>query len=808
MHISDYRLIAKLGRGRYTEVFLALPRFTVDPAELVALTRVRVDAPAEPKLSDDDAAGLLERARIALRLRHPNIARTYAIGRERGLPYCAVEYLAGQPLDRVLQATRAQGFPRPLGLRIVSDVICALEYAHALNDEAGNPLQLVHGEVQPRNVFVTYQGDVKLIGFGSSELVRSRAGAAASLPTALDQRDDVFGIGAILWDCLTLQPLAELTGSYGPESLHGQPLPSVASRCAEIDPSFAALCDRALDVEPANRPANASALREEFDQALVGACADQDELSSFMQQLFEAERTDRASRIAALLVEPQAPASIPNPQPPAAPEPHDSGDRVQLALPQQHSTPSVIPPSATRKRAAGVAGLLLVLGVVAGAVAFQRASRKPAAPTAPAGLVKAVAAPAAVALRLCGSNTVGAELAPALVEALLVSKGAPDVVRRTFTNSARTTLQATLGSNPLSIEIDAEGSATAFTGLAAGSCDVGMASRAIDDAEVATLRERGHGDLRSAATEHVIALDGIAVIVHPNNPLRALNRAALHDVFAGSITDWAALGGNPGPIHVLARDAKSGTFDVVKHLVLGKSDLTSSAQRFARSEALAAAVAADSAAIGFVGFPYVRTAKVLAVGEVGATPLRPSRFTVATEGYMLSRRLYLYTLPKPRTPLATDLVNFALSRAAQSVVIGSQFIDLGITSRSEPCNARCPERYAATIAKAERLSLDFRFRSGSDELDSRADRDIDRLISHLAERAPGRVLLLGFSDAVGNASANERLSTKRAKAVADSLAARGIRAAVVSGFGAVMPVGSNDSESGRQRNRRVEVWVR
>jgi phosphate transport system substrate-binding protein len=296
--------------------------------------------------------------------------------------------------------------------------------------------------------------------------------------------------------------------------------------------------------------------------------------------------------------------------------------------------------------------------------------------------------------------------------------------------------------------------------------------------------------------------------VHPNNPLRSLDRTALHDVFGGTVTDWAALGGNPGPIHVLARDDKSGTFDVIKHLVLGKAGLAPNALRFARSEALAAAVAADSAAIGFVGFPYVRTAKVLAVGEVGATALRPSRFTVSTEGYMLSRRLYLYTLPKPRTPLATDLVNFALSRDAQSVVIGSQFIDLGITSRSEACNARCPARYAATIAKAERLSLDFRFRSGSDELDSRADRDIDRLISHLAERAPGRVLLLGFSDAVGNASANERLSTKRAKAVADSLAARGIRAAVVSGFGAVMPVGSNDSDSGRQRNRRVEVWVR
>jgi phosphate transport system substrate-binding protein len=295
--------------------------------------------------------------------------------------------------------------------------------------------------------------------------------------------------------------------------------------------------------------------------------------------------------------------------------------------------------------------------------------------------------------------------------------------------------------------------------------------------------------------------------VHPNNPLRALDRAALHDIFTGRIVDWKDVGGPAGPIRVLSRDARSGTFDTFKHLVLDKDALASSAALYPENEALADAVASDAAAIGFVGLAYVRTAKALAVGEPGTEPMLPTHFTVATEGYMLSRRLYLYTLPAPRTPWVTEFVSYALSRKAQELAGRSQFVDLGLMMRTAPCVGHCPARYAAAIANAQRISLDFRFRSGSDEPDSRAGRDLERLVNYLSDQSDLKLLLLGFSDVVGNVQANQRLSLERAKAIEHELTMRGVRPSVVSGFGSEMPLASNDSEAGRQKNRRVEVWV-
>jgi len=196
------------------------------------------------------------------------------------------------------------------------------------------------------------------------------------------------------------------------------------------------------------------------------------------------------------------------------------------------------------------------------------------------------------------------------------------------------------------------------------------------------------------------------------------------------------------------------------------------------------------------------------VGEPGATAMLPTRFTVTTEGYMLTRRLYLYTLPAPRTPLATELVGFALSRRGQEVVGKSQFLDLAITVHDVHCNAHCPPRYAATVAKAQRASLDFRFRSGSNEPDSRARSDLDRFVGFLAEQhRDARVLLLGFSDAVGSVKDNAALSLKRAQAIEQQLVLRGVHPLVVTGFGPNMPVASNVDDTGRQRNRRVEVWL-
>jgi phosphate transport system substrate-binding protein len=409
-------------------------------------------------------------------------------------------------------------------------------------------------------------------------------------------------------------------------------------------------------------------------------------------------------------------------------------------------------------------------------------------------------------LRLCGSNTIGAELGPALAEAFLKHKGAQTVARQVEPEHAKLTAQ--LGAQTMVIDIHAAGSATAFEGLVAGTCDLGMASRPINDKEIKKLADAGHGDLSSPATEHVIGLDGIAVIVHPNNKLVTLDRAQLHDIFTGKVTNWQQIGGAPGPITVLARDNKSGTYDTFKSLVLGSDALIGSARRFAESDVLADTVASDPSAVGFIGLAYVRSAKALQVGDAGAAPKLPTSFTVTTEEYMLSRRLFMYSTPQPRTPLVTELVSYVLSPQGQTVVRDTNFIDLSVALRDgDPCDLRCPRTYAQLVSRAQRISLDFRFRTGSDDVDSRAHRDLDRVVQFLRGYPNAKLMLLGFSDSAGVPLANVRLSQMRANTIARELEVRGIRAALVDGFGAAMPVASNTTEADRQRNRRVEAWL-
>ena len=113
-----------------------------------------------------------------------------------------------------------------------------------------------------------------------------------------------------------------------------------------------------------------------------------------------------------------------------------------------------------------------------------------------------------------------------------------------------------------------------------------------------------------------------------------------------------------------------------------------------------------------------------------------------------------------------------------------------------------------TTSGARRLSLNFRFRPGSSDLDSRGQRDVARLIAVLHSQRDPQVELLGFSDNQGGGDINVAISRERAQRVAQSLEGYGVHPSVIEGLGAQMPIASNDSAGGRERNRRVEVWIK
>jgi phosphate transport system substrate-binding protein len=838
MMIGDYRVIATLGRGGMADVFLAVRRSLVGFTKLIVIKKLRSDlaqAPDGPKYREL----LLDEARLAARLQHPNIVQAFEVGEFAGEPFLAMEYLDGQALNHVIGAAQRAHVPIPqeLALCVVADTLRALAYAHDLRDFDGSPLNIVHRDVSPQNIFLTYAGEVKLVDFGVAKfslspeteagVVKGKAAYMAPEQASgdpIDRRADIFATGIVLWELLAGKRLMRSESAAAAlRQLLFEPMPSLLTVRNDIDPNIARICATALERDLQHRYASAAEMAADIESALEASGRARNTLPDFLELLFGKERRELDTKIRAALANETEQAAIASAsQLPSFASASGVSGIASVSSQSQVTSQSQLTASSGMSNATAVApkprseaGIFVLLGctvliVVAGVARTFWARLRPATITA----TSTTSSPSSIApsgdpdLRLCGSNTVGAELAPALVEAFLAKKSSAPVSRAAGATPDELFLTTSIAGAPLVVQIDAKGTATAFDGLASGACDIGMASRAVSDAEAARLSQN-YGDLRSPATEHVIALDGIAVVVNQNNRVRSLDRSALHDLFDGKTQNWSAVGGDAGPVNVFARDKQSGTFDTFKALVLGNDDVPATARRFAESDALSDAVASDASSIGFIGLAYVGSAKAIAIGDTGMLPMLPNSFTVTTEDYMLARRLYFYTTPKPRTPLVADLVTFAISAQGQAVARQKGFVDLSIVLKdAESCVGRCPPRYTSLTTGAQRLSLDFRFRPKTGDLDSRAARDLDRVVTFLRDYPNASLMLFGFSDVVGDGVKSVQLSKDRAQSVARELAMRGIRVPVVEGFGAAMPITAGTSDSDRDRNRRVEVWIK
>lgn len=414
-----------------------------------------------------------------------------------------------------------------------------------------------------------------------------------------------------------------------------------------------------------------------------------------------------------------------------------------------------------------------------------------------------------VLLRLHGSNTIGATLGPELVKSWLRDTRYTDIRQITLAPQESKIVAVSPEGRSVRVEIHAHGSSTAFSSLERGEADIGMASRPIKDKEVVKLADRGRMD--SSTSEFVVGLDGIAVIVHPSNPLAQLDRQQLMRIFSGEVTDWRSFGAPAAPIHVYARDDKSGTYDTFKHLILDKEHpLIGTARRFESNANLSDEVAKDPNGIGFVGLPYIRQSKALAVSDGGAA-ISPDDFTVATEDYALARRLFLYLPERPYNSAAQHFIHYALSRLGQQIVAQTGFVSQDIVTGTALAGGKSLPDYTSLIDGAERLSLNFRFHRGSAHLDNKALQDIQRLVEYLArqENRERELILVGFADSNEVIPMHSLgLSIARADGVADVLINKGVAPKKVRGLGAAANVASNETDQGRQKNRRVEVWLK
>ncbi len=324
-----YRLIAEIGRGGMADVYLAVNRTGMGGFQKLLVAKVLRSNLAQ---EEEFLKMFLDEARLAAKLNHPNVVQTNEVGEDQGRYFIAMEYLEGQTLNRVVRHPEAAWrFPLPLRVRAMTRVLAGLHYAHELVDYDGTPLRIIHRDVSPSNVFVTYEGQVKLVDFGiakamdsSSEtrvgVFKGKAGYIAPEQITggreLDRRADLYAFGVMLWELLSgermwkgVPPIEVLRRTSAGD------LPSLRAAAPDLPEELEAICLKALSREPEGRYATAAAIETELEAYLAKRSpppTDRD-VGQALKTMFEDERARLRAAIEEQMREPEAPSDVPLP---------------------------------------------------------------------------------------------------------------------------------------------------------------------------------------------------------------------------------------------------------------------------------------------------------------------------------------------------------------------------------------------------------------------------------------------------------------------------------------------------------------
>lgn len=383
------------------------------------------------------------------------------------------------------------------------------------------------------------------------------------------------------------------------------------------------------------------------------------------------------------------------------------------------------------------------------------------------------------------------------------------------------------------IEVASSTSSSGLVDLLQGDASIALSTRPVRRREINTFAASELGNIIDPSQEIVVALDGLLIVTSEENPVRAISEPNAALVFSGRINNWQQLGGRSGPINLYVRGSDSGTSEVFNNIIMRPQGLSMAANAtvLATDEDVSRAVAEDPNGIGFTSFVSRANAKPLAIEGVCGLQTPPSEFTIKTEEYPLTRRLFMYRSSAEAPVHVQEFIDFALSDGAQGAVANAGFVNQDVTLASVNsqglrfasaivANRNATElpqlrQMVSDMLSSDRLSTTFRFNTGSSQLDNRSLVDIERLANLLNEPefANTIVQLVGFTDSVGNPLLNRQLSQRRAQQVRDALlqANPGLsgRVAIEAlGYGEISPLGCNETLAGRNINRRVEVWVR
>lgn len=403
-HLDRHGIVSRLGVGGIAEVFLGREEIRPGLYRPVVIKTLHAHHADEPLV----IRMFIDEARVALRLEHPNIVRTEGIGLIEGRHAIVMELLNGQPLQKVMARLRdrSRAMPIELAVFIVMGVLDGLHHAHELKSRDGTPLNIVHRDVSPQNLFLTYAGGVKVLDFGiaKNELqeVKTRTGLLKgkvaymapeqAVGDGVDRRADLFSLGIVLWEVLTGARLFKGTNEVATLNLALRgPIPKTTELRAEIPPELDAIVATALSRDVRARFPTALAMRQALGRFLesTGATVSSAALRSFMHELFIEEIHAREQQLIELETGVSAPPSSGSPMTVGTSTRHDmqvtrvSGvNEVVDELTRRHRV-------VTRTLFGGMLGVGLALAVLL-FVVLARLEQLPAA-RAPAAVIQGAA---------------------------------------------------------------------------------------------------------------------------------------------------------------------------------------------------------------------------------------------------------------------------------------------------------------------------------------------------------------------------------------------------------------------------------
>ncbi|MDD9968606.1 MAG: serine/threonine-protein kinase, partial [Myxococcales bacterium] len=279
--IGPYQLLAKLAEGGMGTVYLARMTGPAGFTKLAVVKQLKEDLLGSRRFAEL----FLDEARLAARLTHPNVVHTYGAGEDDGHLYLAMEYLDGQPWSRVQRRLRAaHALPLKAQLKVLTDTLNGLHYAHELKGFDGKPFNVVHCDISPQNVFVTYDGQVKVVDFGVARAAHNKRDTGESVflgkvgycapeqarGEAVDRRADIFSVGVMLFEALTGERFS--VGEGAVKTLRNRGLgkePRIRDMAPDVPDALAHICDRALALSADERYPTAAEFRAELVECMA-----------------------------------------------------------------------------------------------------------------------------------------------------------------------------------------------------------------------------------------------------------------------------------------------------------------------------------------------------------------------------------------------------------------------------------------------------------------------------------------------------------------------------------------------------------